>query len=288
MSATGCSHAPSLRAAACAVLMETDPYAKAQAAESLLAGWRVGRFDTLMCDGDPQAPLRPGRLDKPELVPPGQVPRRRLGTQAGRAALLHAIAHIELNAIDLAIDMVVRFLAAPELDADARTAFAGDWVGVAGDEGRHFLMICERLDDLGARYGDLPAHDGLWHAAEGTAHDVAARLAVAPLVLEARGLDVTPGMIAKLRDVGDADSAERLHVIYTDEIGHVATGARWFRHVCAARGLTANQAFTALVSTYFTGILKPPFNVDARAQAGLPLEWYVGLAQPMKPGGEKA
>lgn len=215
-------------------------------------------------------PDRPARPDKPELRPATEVPRRRVNTAiTGRVALLHALAHIELNAIDLAWDIIARF-AAPELPAQ----FFNDWVQVAAEEARHFSLLSHRLAELDAAYGDLPAHDGLWESAMVTRHDLAARLAVVPLVLEARGLDVTPAMAAKLRKAGDDASAAILDTIYQDEIGHVRVGQRWFGFVCAARGLEPEPAWRDYVATYFKGALKPPFNTDARDAAGFPESWY--------------
>ena len=199
--------------------------------------------------------------------------RRNLGSAAGRVALLHALAHIELNAIDLAWDIVGRFSR-----DDLPKAFFDDWVGVAAEEAEHFSLLDARLADLGAAYGDLPAHDGLWEAAAATAHDLLARLAVVPLVLEARGLDVTPEMIRRLERAGDLDSAVILERIYTDEIGHVAVGARWFARLCEQRGLDPSATFQANVRRYFTGALKPPFNLAARDEAGLPADFYAPLA----------
>ncbi len=219
----------------------------------------------------PKAPARP---DRPALVAPGKVPRRRLGSAEGRVALLHAIAHIEFNAIDLAIDMAVRFWPAiASLGLDAR-AFRQDWIGIAAEEAIHFGLVEDRLQSLGAHYGDCPAHNGLWEAAADTAGDVLARLAIAPLVLEARGLDVTPLMITKLESVGDKTSADMLRRIYRDEIGHVATGNYWFRTVCTARGETPTTAFRRLVERHFPAGLKSPFNHPAREQAGLELAFY--------------
>jgi len=225
-------------------------------------------------EGVPCVPERPARPDRPALVAPGDVPRRRLGSAAGRIALLHAIAHIEFNAIDLAIDMAVRFwpaIAALGLDP---FAFRRDWIGIAAEEAIHFGLVEQRLQALGAHYGDCPAHNGLWEAAADTAGDVLARLAIAPLVLEARGLDVTPTMITKLESVGDIASADILKRIYRDEIGHVAIGNRWFRAVCKARGEPPAAAFRQLVETHFPAGLKSPFNHTAREQAGLDLAFY--------------
>jgi uncharacterized ferritin-like protein (DUF455 family) len=198
--------------------------------------------------------------------------RRAFGSQAGRIALLHALAHIELNAIDLGWDIVARFS-----DADLPRAFFDDWVGVAAEEACHFELLANRLGDLGARYGDLPAHDGLWEAAAATADDLLARLAVVPLVLEARGLDVTPEMIARLERVGDTPSAAILRRIYRDEIGHVAIGFRWFERLCRGRGLVPEEVFQNRVRRSFKGDLKPPFNREARSAAGFPPHYYEPL-----------
>jgi len=216
---------------------------------------------------------------RPVLVPPREVPRRRINAApAGRVALLHALAHIELNAVDLAADMLARFGG-----EDLPAAFFDDWTRVLDEEGKHFLLLSERLAALGAAYGDLPAHDGLWEAAEATRHDLLARLAVVPLVLEARGLDVTPGMIERLTAVGDVESARILQVIYTEEIGHVAVGRRWFAWEAERRGLDPWQAWPDLVRRHFKGALKPPFNHAGRSAAGLPRSGYEELATATPP-----
>jgi uncharacterized ferritin-like protein (DUF455 family) len=207
------------------------------------------------------------------------MPKRRAGgSLAGRIALLHALAHIELNAIDLAWDIVARFAA-----AGLPREFYDDWVTVAAEEAEHHALLAERLAAFGAAYGDLPAHDGLWQAAEATSHDLLARLAVVPLVLEARGLDVTPAIIARLDRLGDRDSAAVLRQIYDDESGHVATGMRWFKFLCARDGRPPAETFHALVRRYFTGALKPPFNDGARAAAGLAAAFYAPLAAATPP-----
>lgn len=202
------------------------------------------------------------------------MPKRRAGgSLAGRIALLHALAHIELNAIDLAWDIIARFDA-----ADLPREFYNDWVGVAAEEAEHHALLAERLRAFGASYGDLPAHDGLWQAAEATSHDLLARLAVVPLVLEARGLDVTPTMIARLDRLGDTESAAVLRRIYDDEIGHVAIGMRWFALLCARRALPPAETYHALVRRHFKGALKPPFNDEGRAAAGFSAVFYAPLA----------
>jgi uncharacterized ferritin-like protein (DUF455 family) len=227
-----------------------------------------------MTVGDATAPLRPARPAHPALCPPRDMPRRRnFGSQTGRIALIHALAHIELNAIDLAWDIIARFH-----DNGLPRAFYDDWVGVAAEEAEHFALLADRLGALGAAYGELPAHDGLWEAAAATAHDLLARLAIVPLVLEARGLDVTPEMIARLERAGDAPSAAILNRIYQDEIRHVAVGMRWFERLCRGHGLDPQAVFQERVRRYFSGRLKPPFNRQAREAAGLPHRWYEMLS----------
>lgn len=262
-------------AALLSVLEEGDASRKAARAEAVLAA--QGQFDLSLA---PRArpPERPARPPEPSLVPPQQVPRRGIGSAHGRAALLHALAHIELNAVDLAADMALRF--AGEVPAEDRTSFVSDWMQVAGEEGLHFRLLGERLASLNARYGDFPAHDGLWNAAEKTSDDLLGRLAIAPMILEARGLDVTPGLIEKLRRVGDDASAAVLTRIYNDEIGHVRTGVRWFNRLARAAGHDPEAAFHNLVARYFPSGPKPPFNVWARDQAELPQDWYEGAVPP--------
>lgn len=202
------------------------------------------------------------------------MPRRRLGSANGRATLLHAVAHIEFNAIDLAFDMAARFATDIAKEGLDPAAFLTDWITVGGEEAYHFGLVIDRLRAYGVSYGDLPAHDGLWEAAENTRHDVAARLAIAPMILEARGLDVTPGMIEKLVSTGDQESAETLAIIYRDEIGHVACGQRWFEAVCNARNADPIEMFEKMRTEHFNGPLKPPFNHDARSAAGMDRVYY--------------
>lgn len=202
----------------------------------------------------------PGRPQRPPLVAPRELAQRGLGTAEGRAALIHAVAHIEFNAINLALDAVYRFR---ELPHD----YYADWLQVAADEARHFELLQARLADLGYAYGDFPAHNGLWDAACRTAHDPLVRMALVPRVLEARGLDVTPGMIARLREVGDHATVAVLDVILAEEVAHVAAGTRWFRHCCAAAGVDPEPTFLDLLRRYEAAI-RPPFNRAARAEAG--------------------
>lgn len=260
---------------ALAVLKSGPPSAKLLAAKHLAKDWENSREIGIAIDAMPDNPERP---DKPPLVPPGNVKRRRLGTAAGRGALLHAVAHIEFNAIDLAADMIARFGHNPDIPDNDRDRFIGDWISVCHDEARHFELLQTRLAEFDMSYGDLPAHNGLWEAALKTKSNFAARLAIAPMVLEARGLDVTPGMIKKLTRVGDTDSVNILKIIYNEEIGHVAIGARWFQKLAQIRGHDPESWFHALVSDYFAGRLKPPFNVQARTLAGLKEGFYMPLS----------
>jgi uncharacterized ferritin-like protein (DUF455 family) len=242
-----------------AALMETDPPAKCR---------RVDRLWTAVVDGafvpdDPGPGEVPevGRPERPVLVKPSELPRRGLGSVEGRVALVHAVAHIEFNAINLGLDAALRFRGMPG-------AFYRDWLSVAADEARHFRLLTDRLADLGAAYGDLPAHDGLWDMAEKTAGDVLVRMALVPRVLEARGLDVTPGMIDKLRGVGDEATVACLEVILDEEVRHVAIGSRWFRFCCEGRGVEPEPTFRRLLQQYFGGALRGPFNHPAQRDAG--------------------
>mgnify|MGYP003700416097 CR=1 FL=1 len=249
------------------VLTTADAGEKAAKARLAAARW-LGRDVSGI--GQAKPPDRPARPTAPELIDPGKMPRRKIGRGIeGRVALLHAIAHIELNAIDLAFDIVVRFA-----DRDLPAAFYDDWITIGDDEARHFQLLERRLGELGARYGDLPAHDGLWQAARDTADDLLSRLAVVPMVLEARGLDVTPAMIEKLDRAGDEESARVLEIIHDEEIGHVAAGRRWFEHLCAARTLPPEETWQRIVAERFRGGLKPPFNHDSRSRAGFPPSYY--------------
>jgi len=256
-----------LAAAARAVLCAPEPRAKVAYSQSAAAHWRAGKL--LPPNPAIVMPDRPARPKRPHMMAPRLMPRRRSGGVGGRIALLHAVAHIELNAIDLAWDLIGRFAA-----QNWPAAFYDDWVRIADDEARHFTMLEARLSELGAGYGDLPAHDGLWEAAMTTAHDPLARLAVVPMVLEARGLDVTPAMIARLRRAGDDVSAALLKTILREEIAHVAAGRRWFGHLCRLRGVAENETWRALVAAHYHGVPKPPFNEAARRAAGMAPELY--------------
>jgi uncharacterized ferritin-like protein (DUF455 family) len=248
---------PTLAAGASAILATAAPGEKIARSRALAAAWRSHELRAI---GEAAAPAEPARPARPLLLPPRAMPKRRAGgSPAGRIALLHALAHIELNAIDLAWDVVARFA-----DPALPIAFYDDWVTVAAEEAEHHALLAARLADFGSCYGALPAHHGLWEAAAGTAHDLLARLAIVPLVLEARGLDVTPDMA--------------LHRIYADEIGHVAVGRRWFEFLCASRGLPPIATYHGLVRRHFKGALKPPFNVAGRDAAGFSAAFYAPLA----------
>ncbi|MGC4077681.1 MAG: ferritin-like domain-containing protein [Rubrivivax sp.] len=246
-----------LRSDALGALALADPEAKAAAALALHAA---------APPVDPLAVLRPpatlpGRPPRPHLVPPAQVPQRSPFTPDGRAALLHAIAHIEFNAINLALDACWRFAGLPD-------DFYRDWLRVAAEEARHFRLLAGHLATLGHAYGEFDAHDGLWTMAEKTAADPLARMALVPRTLEARGLDVTPGMQARLAQAGDARAVEILDVILAEEIGHVAIGNRWFRWLCARDGLDPLTAYAGLAAKHGAPRLKGPFNTAARRAAG--------------------
>lgn len=253
-----------------AALLTSDPRAKAMATRAVARDWRL---DRLACEFDVAMPDRPARPDRPELLAPREMPKRGRGqSERGRIALWHSLAHIEFVAIDLALDMAGRFGA--EMDA----AFVGDFLSVAADEAMHFALIDRKLRSLGSWYGDLPAHDGLWQAAEATRHDVAARLAVVPLVLEARGLDVTPPTLERVRASGDAHGARLLERILDDEIRHVRIGAIHFTAWSERRNEDPAERWKSLVKRYFRGSVKPPFNDSARLTAGLSRYPYHALA----------
>ncbi len=236
---------------------------------ALVRDWRQGRLEFAF---DAAMPDQPGRPARPELLAPGQMPKRRkAGTEQSRIALWHALAHIEFVAIDLALDMAGRFGAA------MGRAFVSDFLKVAAEEAMHFALLDRHLRALGSHYGALPAHGGLWDAAHETRHDVAARLAVVPMVLEARGLDVTPVMLERVRASGDVRGAKILERILDDEIGHVRFGTTHFIALAMARGDSPVQLWKTLVARHFRGAVKPPFNDSARSRAGLPRGIYAGV-----------
>lgn len=237
-----------------------EPVVKCELTDLTVAALRSGQLELgSAAESDPIGV--PGRPQKPTLVPPRDLPHRRLGNSLGRAMLLHALAHIEFNAINLAWDAVYRFREMPE-------AYYADWASVAVEEAYHFRLLCGRLDASGYAYGDFDAHDGLWEMACRTAHDPLVRMALVPRVLEARGLDVTPGIIQRLQQAGDNAAVEVLRIILRDEIGHVEIGTRWFRYLCAQRHLQPEATFVQLLHQYMKGQVKKPFYYQARQQAG--------------------
>jgi uncharacterized ferritin-like protein (DUF455 family) len=250
-----------LRRSALAILGEREPLAKAAAVIALHARYRAGES---ACRGDEPIeapPGLPGRPERPPLVEPRLLRHRGMQTPAGRAVLLHALAHIEFNAINLALDAVWRFAGLPE-------AYYADWLRVAAEEAHHFSLLQARLREFGHAYGDFPAHDGLWDMCARTCDDVLARMALVPRTLEARGLDASPPIRARLMQAGDTASAAILDVILHDEIGHVRIGNYWFRHLCEARGLEPQQTYARLAEQYRAPRLRGPFNFDARREAG--------------------
>ena len=241
-------------------LLLPDPQKKCIAVSELAIRVKNG---AVFFDEDTAVPPvdKPGRPDLPVLMAPAQVPRRRLGGSAGRIALVHAIAHIEFNAINLALDAVCRFRGMPE-------SYYHDWISVANDEARHFRLLTTRLEQMDACYGDLPAHNGLWEMAEKTADSCLVRMALVPRVLEARGLDVTPGMIKRLQKVGDVETVSVLEVILEEEVGHVAIGTNWFHYCCELVGKKPLPTFLELLEERYGGVLRGPFNLKARLAAG--------------------
>nr|WP_240763667.1 ferritin-like domain-containing protein [Paraburkholderia silviterrae] len=253
------------RAAALDALSERDPLAKADAVRALHAQvldaasrgvthWEAS--STLVAHAD-----LPGRPARPELVEPRSLQRRSMSTPQGRVVLLHALAHIEFNAINLALDAVWRFANLPD-------AFYADWLRVAAEEAYHFSLLRQRLADYGHAYGDFPAHNGLWEMCERTSDDVLARMALVPRVLEARGLDASPPIRARLKQAGDDESATILDIILRDEVGHVRIGNHWFRYLCEARGFDPHAAWLALAARYNAPRMRGPFNFEARRSAG--------------------
>jgi len=250
-----------LHAAAKRCLDATDPTAKLRLTHETWAALQAGALHADPYSPPPEPIGSPGRPARPLLVPQRQVPHRGLGSEEGRAALVHAVAHIEFNAINLAWDAVYRFRGKPD-------AYYVDWASCANDEARHFAMLSERLAEMGHSYGDFDAHNGLWEMAEKTAHDDTARMALVPRVLEARGLDVTPGMIERLRGVGDERTIAILEVILREEVAHVAAGTRWFRYCCERDGVDPRGMFLDLLRDYMGRNLRGPFNRPARLEAG--------------------
>jgi len=259
---------------AVAVLTTANGRDKAALSRKLAATWQGARTagETIEV-GTAMPPLRPARPEKPTLLSPRDVPHRKPGSEAGRIALLHAVAHIELNAVDLHWDIIARFS-----ETRLPLGFYDDWVKAADEESKHFNLMCDCLEALGSHYGALPAHAGMWRAAEDTVDDLMGRLAVVPMVLEARGLDVTPGMIKIFKQAKLTQAVDALETIYAEEVHHVAYGSKWFHFLCGRHDLDPTGVFHDLVRKYFHGPLKPPFNEEKRAEAGIPPDFYWPLA----------
>ncbi|MFN3864663.1 MAG: ferritin-like domain-containing protein [Erythrobacter sp.] len=260
----------SIASAIRAALLTPEPRAKCFAARDVARAWHRGalawRFDVAMPD-------QPAWPDAPELLPPNRMPKRgRFGSERARIALWHSLAHIEFVAIDLALDMAGRFGEAMGEE------FVDDFLGVAADEAMHFALLARKLEQLGSHYGALPAHAGLWEAAHATRGDVAARLAVVPMVLEARGLDVTPATLERVTAAGDAGGAKILARILDDEIRHVAVGTKHFLRCATMAHKAPESLWQELVKRHFRGVIKPPFNDSARLAAGLSREFYAAIA----------
>lgn len=263
----------SLRHACLTQLVQTDPQQKASAVRALAQKWRDGE---VILDASEQLTNDvelPGHPNLPKLVPPFEVKHRSMRTLEGRAALVHALAHIEFNAINLALDAVWRFNDMPE-------QFYADWLKVADEEAYHFSLLNEHLESLGFAYGDFPAHNGLWEMAEKTKGDVLERVALVPRVLEARGLDVTPSIKNKIVQAGDHRVGEILDIILHDEIGHVAIGNHWFHWLCGERNLAPLETFEQIRNKHDAPKMRPPFNVEAREAAGFTADEIAYLTQP--------
>ncbi len=256
------------------VLTTADGRAKTALSRAHAETWFAARRDGDGIEiGDAKPPLNPARPAKPELKDPRDVPKRKPGSPEGRIALIHAVAHIELNAVDLHWDLIARFPHVP-----LPLGYYDDWAKAADEESKHFNLMCDCLEAADSFYGALPAHAGMWRAADDTRDDLMGRLAVVPMVLEARGLDVTPGMIEIFRRAKADDVVEALEVIYAEEVGHVAYGSKWFHFMCGRDNLDPKPLFHDLVRRYFHGPLKPPFNDEKRAQAGIPPDFYWPLS----------
>lgn len=267
-----CPKQPCLERAAIAIVTQSDLDTKVALARKTAKAW-FSRTLSLTSGVQPPLPKRPGRPEKPELISPREMPKRSLTGEKGRLALVHSLAHIELNAIDLAWDLIARCARLP-----LPRTFFDNWVQVGLEEAKHFGLLNERLLQMKSHYGALPAHDGLWQAAEETGHNLIARLAIIPLVLEARGLDITPPMLDKMRAQNDDKTAAILEIIYRDEKRHVAFGTKWFLFACERHNLKPEQTFHEMVRRHFRGGLRPPFNDKARSQAGLTPGFYKPLA----------
>ena len=252
-------------------LLQKEPQQKIKCVNELNAQLNADEI-VLTPDSHIESIEIPGRPDKPELVHPSQVMRRKLNTTQGRVALIHAICHIEFNAINLALDAAYRFQTMPR-------NFYIDWLRVAVEEAKHFCLLTDRLQDFDCQYGDYCAHNGLWEMALKTQHSVVDRMALVPRVLEARGLDVTPGMIARLEAIDDHQTVAVLQIILRDEIGHVKIGSKWFRYACAQKDLDPEETFISLLQKYNVSTGKGPLHEEARKKAGFQTQELQALSQ---------
>ena len=254
-------HDTELRQAALRWLTERDAVSKAAQVRRLFDDWRAGQL-TLDSQVELAEPHHiPGRPDRPELVPPLAVKRRSMVTSEGRAAMIHALAHIEFNAINLALDAIWRYAGMPR-------DYYADWLQVAAEEALHFSLLAGHLQSLGFAYGDFPAHSSLWEMADKTRADVLARMALVPRTMEARGLDAVPAVRAKLAQAGDRAAAGILDIILRDEIGHVGIGNRWYGYLCVQRDLEPLATYARLAAEYAAPVMRGPFNLSARRAAG--------------------
>ncbi len=263
----------SLQHYAIAIVKTRCPRQKVALAREAARAWHAGDLPASLSSKEPEIPRQPGRPDKPLLLSPREMPKRKAGSEAGLVALIHALVHIELNAIDMAFDLIARWS-----DTSLPVEFLDEALKIGVEEAQHFEMINAHLEELAISYGDLPAHGNLWDAVVQTSHDLLARLAIVPLVLEARGLDVSPKMIAQVKAQGEHEIASTMDIIYRDEISHVAFGAKWFKFICAQKNIDAEDVFHFLVKKHFKGHLRPPFNEKARQVAGLEPGFYEPLS----------
>jgi len=268
-----------LREMATAVLGTADGREKTALSREFAAQWLAARTaDNPVSLGSATPPDFPARPEKPELLAPRDVPRRRPNTAKGRLAILHAVAHIELNAVDLHWDLIARFG-----DVEMPMGYFDDWVRAADEESKHFNLMCDCLEANDSFYGAMPAHAGMWRAASDTIGDIMGRLAVVPMVLEARGLDVTPGMITLFENAKNDMAVAALKVIYSEEVSHVAYGSKWFHFLCGRHNIDPKGEFHRLVRKYFHATLRPPFNEEKRAEAGIPPDFYWPLSDVPRP-----
>ena len=257
------------------ILSTTEAVDKVKLSEKYATAWQEDRKSRKVIKiGQVECPDTPSRPSKPKLLPPRLMPKRKFGTELGRVALLHSVAHIELNAIDLHWDMIARFS-----NIQFPLSFYDDWVKAAQDETKHFQLLSKLLQERDSFYGALPAHDSMWESARLTNADIFGRLAIVPMVLEARGLDVTPNMIKLFEKAGEQKAVEFLKIIYSEEVNHVSYGSKWFNYLCGRDGIDPTSTFHSLVKKYFHSKLKPPFNEEKRAAGGLPPDFYWPLVE---------